>query len=126
MFLNSEGVLNSEGSTGARCGPVHGDWQVLDEDDDPAPARRAVRSRGGADVAAVEAALREKVAAARIVFMTALRREDLDAMATDLFDVVGSGKVKIEVNQRYRLADAGQAHADLEARKTTGSSILLP
>jgi NADPH2:quinone reductase len=39
---------------------------------------------------------------------------------------VSSGKVRTNVRQRYSLADAGQAHADLEARKTTGSTILLP
>ena len=54
------------------------------------------------------------------------KREDLVATAQDLFDVVLSGKVKIEVNQRYPLREAAQAHRDLEARKTTGSSILLP
>jgi NADPH2:quinone reductase len=45
-------------------------------------------------------------------------------MAEDLFDVVGSGKVKIHIEQRYALADAAQAHRDLEARKTTGSTLL--
>jgi len=54
------------------------------------------------------------------------RREDLEAGAKELFDMVKSGKVKIEVNQTYKLADAAQAHRDLEARKTTGSTILLP
>ena len=53
-------------------------------------------------------------------------REDLLASANDLFDVVASGAVKININQRYPLAEAGQAHRDLEARKTTGSTILLP
>jgi NADPH2:quinone reductase len=52
------------------------------------------------------------------------KREDLVACASDLFDVVGSGKVKIEIAQRYALKDAAQAHRDLEARKTTGSTIL--
>ncbi len=50
----------------------------------------------------------------------------LQANTADLFDVVGSGKVKIEVNQTYALADAVQAHKDLEGRKTTGSTVLLP
>jgi NADPH2:quinone reductase len=54
------------------------------------------------------------------------RREDLLASANALFEVVGSGKVKIEIEQRYPLKDAAQAHRDLEARKTTGSTILLP
>lgn len=54
------------------------------------------------------------------------RRDDLVAIAKDLFDVVSSGKVKIEINQRYALKDAAQAHRDLEARKTTGSTVLMP
>ena len=53
-------------------------------------------------------------------------RADLEAAATSLFDVVKSGKVKIDISARYKLADAAQAHRDLEARKTTGSIILLP
>jgi NADPH2:quinone reductase len=53
-------------------------------------------------------------------------RERTQAMADELFEVVGSGKVKIHVERRYALADAAQAHRDLEARKTTGSTILLP
>jgi NADPH2:quinone reductase len=56
----------------------------------------------------------------------AARREELEAMAADLFQMVGSGKVKIEVNQKFPLADAAQAHIALESRKTTGSTILLP
>jgi NADPH2:quinone reductase len=51
-------------------------------------------------------------------------RQDLLSLANDLFDVVKAGKVKIEINQRYPLAEAAQAHRDLEARKTTGSTIL--
>jgi NADPH2:quinone reductase len=54
------------------------------------------------------------------------RREDLEAGAKELFDIVKSGKVKIEINQTYKLEDAAQAHRDLEARKTTGSTVLLP
>lgn len=53
-------------------------------------------------------------------------RENAQAMANDLFDVVGSGKVKIRIDQRYPLAQVQQAHRDLEARKTTGSTILAP
>ncbi len=51
-------------------------------------------------------------------------REATQAMADDLFDVVGSGAVKIRIDQRYPLAQAAQAHRDLEARKTTGSTVL--
>jgi len=60
------------------------------------------------------------------LFSYAAKRADLEAMAADLFEMVASGKIKIDVRQRYPLAQAGQAHSDLEARKTTGSSILLP
>ena len=56
----------------------------------------------------------------------AAKREDLLAMAAELFDVVKSGAVKVEVNQTYRLFDAAHAHRDLESRKTTGSSVLIP
>jgi NADPH2:quinone reductase len=51
------------------------------------------------------------------------KRTDLLATAKELFDVVTSGAVKIQVNQKYALEDAAQAHRDLEARKTTGSTI---
>ncbi|HSO19771.1 MAG TPA: quinone oxidoreductase [Desulfosarcina sp.] len=54
------------------------------------------------------------------------KREDLLAHARDLFDVVTKGAVKIDIGQTYALADAAQAHQDLEARKTTGSTILIP
>jgi NADPH:quinone reductase len=54
------------------------------------------------------------------------KREDLENMAAELFDMVKSGKVKIEVNQTYALKDAQQAHRDLAGRKTTGSTVLLP
>jgi NADPH2:quinone reductase len=54
------------------------------------------------------------------------KRTDLEHAATDLFEVVGSGAVKIQVNQTYSLRDAGAAHTALESRKTTGSTVLLP
>jgi len=53
-------------------------------------------------------------------------RADLEARSSSLFAIVKSGKVKIEITGRYKLADAAQAHRDLEGRKTTGSVILLP
>lgn len=52
-------------------------------------------------------------------------RPELEASAGALFDVVATGVVKINVNQRYRLQDAGQAHSDLENRKTSGATVLL-
>ena len=52
------------------------------------------------------------------------KRDNLVAMAKELFEVVESGAVKITVNQAYPLKDAAKAHADLEARKTTGSTVL--
>ena len=54
------------------------------------------------------------------------RRDWLEASAAALFDVVAKGIVKIEINQTYALKDAVQAHIDLEARKTTGSTVLIP
>jgi NADPH2:quinone reductase len=53
-------------------------------------------------------------------------REDLLAHAQDLFEVVTSGAVKIDITHEYALKDAAQAHRDLEGRRTTGSSVLLP
>ena len=53
-------------------------------------------------------------------------RERLLAACSELFDVIASGAVTISVNQKYSLKDAAQAHLDLEARKTTGSTILTP
>jgi NADPH2:quinone reductase len=53
-------------------------------------------------------------------------RADLVERANALFEIVKSGKVKIETTARYKLADAQQAHRDLEARKTTGSIVLQP
>lgn len=54
------------------------------------------------------------------------RREDLVAHAEDLFDVVGRGAVTVDVRRTYPLAEAARAHRDLEGRKTTGSSVLIP
>ena len=54
------------------------------------------------------------------------KREDLLTAARELFAVVKKGAVKITINQRYPLREAAQAHRDLEARKTTGSTVLLP
>ena len=51
-------------------------------------------------------------------------RETTQAMADDLFGVVSSGKVKIRIDQRFKLEDVQQAHIALEARKTTGCTIL--
>jgi NADPH:quinone reductase len=58
------------------------------------------------------------------VFTHIATRESTQEMADDLFDVVARGDVKIRIDQRYPLADAQQAHRDLEARKTTGSTVL--
>ncbi len=53
-------------------------------------------------------------------------RELLEPMAKDLFDRVTQGQIKIEIKQQYPLSDAVQAHRDLEGRKTTGTTILIP
>lgn len=60
------------------------------------------------------------------LFNYVAKRADLEKTANDLFDVVASGAVKIEINQSYALKDVRKAHEELEARKTTGASILLP
>ncbi|MET3108859.1 NADPH2:quinone reductase [Oxalobacteraceae bacterium GrIS 2.11] len=53
-------------------------------------------------------------------------RSDLDEMAAELFAMIERKKIKVQINQRYPLADVAKAHRDLEARRTTGSSILIP
>ncbi|HUL68211.1 MAG TPA: quinone oxidoreductase [Burkholderiaceae bacterium] len=53
-------------------------------------------------------------------------RKRLEESAAEMFDLIGRGKIKIEIDQRYPLAEATRAHAELASRKTTGSSVLLP
>ena len=60
------------------------------------------------------------------LFSYVAERQDLLETAKDLTDVVASGAVKIQVEQKYPLADAAAAHRDLEARKTTGATVLIP
>ena len=60
------------------------------------------------------------------LFSYTATRAELLACAQELLEVVAAGVVRIEVNQRYELAQAAQAHRDLEARRTTGASVLLP
>ena len=60
------------------------------------------------------------------LFAYIAKREDLDASAKELFRAVTTRKVKLHVGQRYPLSEAAQAHRDLEARKTVGSTVLIP
>jgi NADPH2:quinone reductase len=60
------------------------------------------------------------------LFTYIARRTDLEAMARELFRAVLKKQVRIRVGQRFALADAGQAHRELEARRTTGSTVLVP
>ena len=60
------------------------------------------------------------------LFAYIAKREDLDAAAKALFSMISSKKVRLHIGQRYALANAAQAHRDLEARKTTGSTVLVP
>ena len=60
------------------------------------------------------------------LFVYNAKREALEASAAALFDVVLSGAVEVRINQRYALKDASRAHADLEGRRTTGTTILIP
>ncbi len=52
--------------------------------------------------------------------------ENLQRMADELFGMISSGKIKVDINQRYPLAEAAKAHTELSARRTTGSTVLLP
>jgi len=56
----------------------------------------------------------------------AAARADLEASSAELFELVSSGKVKVEVGRSWPLGEAAQAHRELEARRTTGSVILVP
>lgn len=60
------------------------------------------------------------------LFAYIAKRQDLEAAAAALFDVIEQGVVNVRINQRYLLADVAQAHADLESRRTTGTTILIP
>lgn len=60
------------------------------------------------------------------LFTHIAKRADLEEMAGDLFEVIGSGVVEIPLSRRWRLEEAGEAHRALEARATTGSMVLLP
>ncbi len=60
------------------------------------------------------------------LFSYIAERAELEAAADALFDVVAKGAVHIRINQRYLLADVARAHSDLEARRTTGTTILIP
>ncbi len=60
------------------------------------------------------------------LFTYSAKRDALERMAAELFDVVGKGQVRVEVNQDFPLRDAAQAHEALEARRTTGATVLVP
>ena len=60
------------------------------------------------------------------LFHYTAKRSELERGAQELFEVVGSGKVKVRIGREYALADAAEAHRDLEARRTTGSLLLIP
>lgn len=61
-----------------------------------------------------------------IMFHYVARRADLERAARELFEVIGRGAVRIEIGQTYALQDVAQAHRDLEARRTIGSTVLIP
>jgi len=60
------------------------------------------------------------------LFSYTASRKDLEATAQELFEMVQTGKVRIDIGHRYALADAAHAHRDMEARRTTGAGILIP
>jgi NADPH2:quinone reductase len=73
-----------------------------------------------------ELASRGSLFITRPALFSYLDKDHIADMTADLFSMVESGKVKIGINQRYALKDVAQAHRDLESRKTTGSTILIP
>lgn len=77
------------------------------------------------DIAATGGLGSPYLARCALVNYTTSRRETM-ARARDLFKAIESGDVKISVNQRYKLKDAAQAHKDIEARRTTGSTVMIP
>lgn len=78
-------------------------------------------------VAPVELAKRGSLFLTRpILFDFIGTRDDLLAAADELFGIIGNGTLKISINQHYALKDAAQAHIDLESRKTTGSTVIVP
>jgi len=75
----------------------------------------------------LELARRGSLFLTRPVLFDFLReRADLESAAAELFGLIEAGTIQIQINQTYPLADAAQAHIDLEARKTTGSTVLIP
>jgi NADPH2:quinone reductase len=60
------------------------------------------------------------------LFTHIAKRSDYEAMSTELFDALVSGKIKTSINQRYQLSEVAKAHIELESRRTTGSTVLLP
>jgi NADPH2:quinone reductase len=80
-----------------------------------------------APVAPLELAKRGSLFLTRpILFHYIARRADLERAARELFEVIGQGVVRIEIGQSYALQDVAQAHRDLEARRTVGSTVLIP
>jgi NADPH:quinone reductase-like Zn-dependent oxidoreductase len=61
-----------------------------------------------------------------VLFHYTANPEDLRAIAGNVFDMLARGALRVAIHQRYALADAAQAHRDLESRRTTGASILVP
>jgi NADPH2:quinone reductase len=53
-------------------------------------------------------------------------RSELEAAASELFARLASGRLRVDINQRFALADAAEAHRELEARRTTGATVLAP
>jgi NADPH:quinone reductase len=60
------------------------------------------------------------------IFLYIAKRSELEESSAALFDVVGKGIVRVEINGRYPLAEVARAHADIEGRRTTGTHVLIP
>ena len=91
------------------------------------PYGQALDIGTGSGIWGVELAKRGSLFLTRpILFHYIARRADLERAARELFEVIGQGVVRIEIGQSYALQDVAQAHRDLEARRTVGSTVLIP
>ena len=118
-----QGLFEQQGLRNIRIEPAaaENEQRVLAEDQNGRPLSISVAAHGsGTGFTSLLDGTAELAASSRPI-----KDGEAAALAGELFDHVGSGRIKIEINQHYALQDAVQAHRDLESRKTTGSSIFV-
>jgi NADPH:quinone reductase-like Zn-dependent oxidoreductase len=105
-------------------GPEVLNWTAI-KVGEPGPGQVRLRQAAGLNCIDVYLSQKGSLFLTRpLLFHYIARREELEASANELFNVVASGKVRINVNQRFALKDAADAHKALEARATSGSTVL--